>query len=117
MVNLLIVGRYLHYTILPSHLIIIALLSPLCREETCIWVQGAALYRCTGVQCTVQGTGVHYGHNTIQLCHGLSWLLHLLTSVSSETYICWSLALSNREKGEDIVCRINMTLNRFLKHT
>ena len=93
MVNLLIVGRYLHYTILPSHLIIIALLSPLCREETCIWVQGAALYRCTGVQ----GTGVHYGHNTIQLCHGLSWLLHLLSTVSSETYICWSPALSGEK--------------------
>ena len=77
MVKLLIVGRYLHYTILPSHLIIIALLSPLCREETCIWVQGAALYRCTGVQYYMVYRAQVYTMVTIPSscvmdCHGYS---------------------------------------------
>ena len=76
MVNLLIAGRYLHYTILPSHLIIIALLSPLCREETCIWVQGAALYRlyCTGVQVyrAQVYTMVTIPSSCVMDCHGCS---------------------------------------------
>ena len=99
MVNLLIVGRYLHY-ILSCHLIssLSRYFHPCVERRPAILHLGAGcsavqVYRCTGVQ----GTGVHYGHNTIQLCHGLSWLLHLLSTVSSETYICWSLALS-REK-------------------
>ena len=73
LLNDTVVGRYLHYTILPSHLIIIALLSPLCREETCIWVQGAALYRCTGVLYRVQVyTMVTIPSSCVMDCHGCS---------------------------------------------
>ena len=115
MIKLLIVGvgRNLHHTyntIHPAILIFLCLcdgvhhyratFTPVSRGDLHL---GAG---CSAVQvyCVLYRAQVYTrrctqwsGLNTIQLCHGLSWLLHLLSSVSSETYIRWSPA-SSREK-------------------